>query len=481
MAVKQSIQSRIMRLAIIPMLIIAVLLLGYAAIGGIMNTTSTLEDSIKETADISALAIKNQLEIYETAVTEAASNQIFQRADFDPNEAMAYLEEVKQRSGFQRIGYTDENGVNQNGSDFSERQYFKDCRTSLAAVTSDPYSSKDGNGALSVLFCAPIVREGEFCGIVYGAGDAKLLTDIIGGVLVGGDGVNFIIDSTGTYIAHSDYSLASSLTNCITQAQTDPAFSGQAQVVSQMLADRTGCVKYSDGGTQRIACFVPVEKGSGWVLAVTVNHFDFIRQEIFGLILLGICSAAVIVFSIILIARTSKRIVKPVCDCTRRIELLAEGDLRSDIEPCSSEDETGVLVESTRRNIRHLNSMIRHISESLEQMSAGDFTHDVEGKFRGDFEPIKTSLDNIMTSLRSVLADIDKAAADMSEISEAVVDTSCALSGGVKRQTGLISEMSDIFGSMKDSVRMNAENTASVVELAAQTRSGVQTSGEQMN
>lgn len=146
MAVKQSIQSRIMRLAIIPMLIIAVLLLGYAAIGGIMNTTSTLEDSIKETADISALAIKNQLEIYETAVTEAASNQIFQRADFDPDEAMAYLEEVKQRSGFQRIGYTDENGVNQNGSDFSERQYFKDCRTSLAAVTSDPYSSKDGNG-----------------------------------------------------------------------------------------------------------------------------------------------------------------------------------------------------------------------------------------------------------------------------------------------------------------------------------------------
>ena len=49
------------------------------------------------------------------------------------------------------------------------------------------------------------------------------------------------------------------------------------------------------------------------------------------MILLGICSAAVIVFSIILIARTSKRIVKPVCDCTRRIELLAEGDLRSDI------------------------------------------------------------------------------------------------------------------------------------------------------
>ncbi|MGN1339495.1 MAG: methyl-accepting chemotaxis protein [Oscillospiraceae bacterium] len=481
MTMKHSIRSKIMLLAIIPMLLIAVLLLGYACIGGISNTTTTLEASMTETAKISSLAIENELEKYETAVTEAACNQIFQSADFDAEEAIAYLEEVKERCGFLRIGYTDVNGVNQNGSDFSERQYFKDCRETLAAVTSDPYSSKDGGGMLSVLFCAPIVRGGEFCGIVYGAGDAKLLTDIIGGVLVGEDGRNFVIDSTGTYIAHSDIDLASSLTNPVTEAKNDPSFSGQAHIVSQMLSERTGCVKYSDGGTQRIACFVPVEKGSGWGLAVTVNHFDFIRQEVIGLAVLTICSAAVIVVSILLIAKTSKRIVKPISDCTHRIELLADGDLMSDIEPCSSDDEAGVLVDSTRRNIRHLNSMIRHISESLEQMASGDFTHDVEGKFRGDFEPIKASLDNILTSLRSVLSDIDRAAGDMSDISGAVVDTSNALSEGVKRQTGLIGEMSEIFDCMKDSVRMNAENTASVVELAAQTRSGVQTSGEQMD
>lgn len=481
MAKKHSIRNRIMRLAIIPMLFISVLLLGYACIGGISNTTSTLEDSIIETAKISALAIENQLEIYETAVSEAAANQLFRKENFDQDEAIAYLEEVKQRCGLMRIGYTDENGVNQNGSDFSERQYFKDCKASLEAVTSDPYASKDGGGALSVLFCAPIVRDGEFCGIVYGAGDAKLLTDIIGGVIVGNDGVNFIIDSTGTYIAHSDYSLASSLTNCITEAKTDATLSGQAQMISQMLSNRTGCIKYSDNSTRRIASFVPVEKGSGWVLAVTVNHYDFIKREIIGLAVLGICSAAVIIVSIIFILRASGRIVKPICDCTKRIELLADGDLKSDIEPCDSADEAGILVESTRRNIRHLNSMIRHISESLEQMAAGDFTHEAEGKFRGDFEPIKASLDNIITSLRSVLCDIDRAALEMSDISEAVVDTSCTLSDGVKRQTGLIGEISDMFDSMRDSIRMNAENTASVVELAARTRNGVQTSSEQMS
>ncbi|MGN0674596.1 MAG: methyl-accepting chemotaxis protein [Oscillospiraceae bacterium] len=478
---EHSIRSKIILLAICPMLLISFILLGYALIGGMMNITSALKDSMGETAKISAQAITNQLVIYETAVNEAASNELFQNKDLDPDKAMTFLEDVKERNGFLRIGYTDENGVNQNGSDFSERQYFKDCRESMAPVTSDPYASKDGNGALSVLFCAPIVREGKFCGIVYGAADAKLFTDIISNVTVGDNGMNFIIDSTGTFIAHNDYSNASGLINYISEAEDDPSLSDQAAVISEMLSNRTGYVIYNDGEIRRIACYVPIEKGSSWVLAVTVSYFEFMKKELIGLAVLALCALIVIIVSIILILKTSARIVKPVCSCTKRIELLADGDLKSDIEACTSNDETGVLVESTRRNIRHLNSMIKHISESLEKMSEGDFTHEIEGKFRGDFEPIKASLDNIMNSLRSVLGDIDAASAALSEISEQVVDTSCRLSDGVNNQTKLINEISDTFESMKESVKLNADNTANVLDLASRTQNGVRTSGEQMN
>ncbi len=463
------------------MLLIAVILLSYAFIGGINNVTSALENSISETADISAQAITNKLNMYETAVNEAASNEIFQSESFNSEEAVAYLEEVKERNGFLRIGYTDENGVNQLGSDFSERQYFKDCRETMATVTSDPYVSKDGNGALSVLFCAPIVREEKFCGIVYGAGDAKLFTDIISEVLVGEDGSNFIIDSTGTFIAHNDLAYASELRNYITEAEEDPSLSDRAAVIAEMLENKTGSLIYIDeSGTKRIACYVPVKKGSSWVLAVTVSYFEFIRKQMIGIGVLAVCAAAVIIVSIALIMKASSHIVKPVCDCTKRIELLADGDLRSDMEAVGGNDETAVLVESTRRNIRHLNSMIRHISESLEKMAAGDFTHETEGKFRGDFEPIKASLDNIMQSLRAVLVDIDKAAASMSEISSQVVDTSCRLTDGVNNQTVLMNEINDTFVSMKESIKMNADNTANVLDLASRTKADVKLSGEQM-
>lgn len=479
-----SIKTKIVVLAILPMLLISVILLAYAFVGGIMNTNSALTDSIRETAKISAQAITNQLVVYETAVNEAASNELFQSTSSNVESIMKYLDEVKERNGFLRIGYTDENGVNQNGSDFSERQYFKDCRETLKPVTSDPYASKDGNGALSVLFCAPILRGGSFCGIVYGAADAKLFTDIIASVVVGKDGQNFIIDSTGTFIAHNDFSYASNLVNYIEQSKTDASLSGQAAIISEMLKNRTGSMVYNDGKMQRIMCYVPIEKGSSWVLAVTVSYFEFIGKQLVGLIILAAVAAAVIAVSIILILKTSARIVKPVRSCTKRIELLAEGDLKSDMpemENFKSNDETGVLVESTRRNIRHLNSMIRHISDSLEQMAAGDFTHETEGKFRGDFAPIKASLDNIVGSLHSVLADIDSASAAMSEISEQVVDTSCSLADGVNHQTELIGQIGETFEEMKESIKLNAENTANVLELASKTKSGVKTSGEQMN
>ena len=63
-----SIRTKIAVLAILPLLIFSVLLLGYALIGGLSGTVSALRSSIKETANISAQALQKQLEVYETAV-----------------------------------------------------------------------------------------------------------------------------------------------------------------------------------------------------------------------------------------------------------------------------------------------------------------------------------------------------------------------------------------------------------------------------
>lgn len=475
-----SIRFKITLLAIVPLLIVSLLLLGYALIGGLRSTVSTLKASISETADISALAVQNQLDVYEAAVREAASHELFQDENFDSEQAMELLNGMKERYGFQRVGYTDANGINQKGSDFSERQYFHNCRDTLASVTSDPYASKDNEGALSVLFCAPIVRNGQFCGIVYGASDAELFTDIIKDVIVGEHGKNFILDSSGTIIAHTDDALATSLTNYITEAQTDASVSAYADATSKMLDTQSGILLYRDNGSYRFASYAPIAKGSGWVLAVTVNAMDFLRGQLAGLFVLLIVSVAIIIVSMLLIAKTARRMAAPISNCTKRMELLAEGDLTSDVAHCSANDETGLLVASTQRNIQHLNSMIGSISESLEQMASGDFTHTTTGDFRGDFAPIQRSLNNILQSMRTVLTEIDKTAKVLSDISSQVVDASSMLNTGVQNQNMLVSEIRSAFDSMKENIRANAENTNNVVALSSKTQDDVKFSRSEM-
>ena len=126
---------------------------------------------------------------------------------------------------------------------------------------------------------------------MYGAADAKLFTDIIASVVVGKDGQNFIIDITGTFIANNDFYYASNLVNYIEQAKSDASLSGQAAIISGMLRNRMGSMVYNDGKMQRIMCYVPIEKGSSWVLSVTVSYFEFIGKQLVGLIVLAVAAA----------------------------------------------------------------------------------------------------------------------------------------------------------------------------------------------
>lgn len=67
-------------------------------------------------------------------------------------------------------------------------------------------------------------------------------------------------------------------------------------------------------------------------------------------------------------------------------------------------------------------------------MAQGDFTHKAEGKFRGDSEPIKASLDNIKTSLSAVLT----AMREMSNLSDEIRSINDVISG-IAFQTHILS------------------------------------------
>ena len=60
------------------------------------------------------------------------------------------------------------------------------------------------------------------------------------------------------------------------------------------------------------------------------------------------------------------------------------------------------------------------------------------------------------------------------------METSHSLSEGAKNQTVMMNEINQAFDEMKESIRMNAEDTSNVAALASQTKDGVHESNSEM-
>ena len=71
--------------------------------------------------------------------------------------------------------------------------------------------------------------------------------------------------------------------------------------------------------------------------------------------------------------RLAALISKPITLCANRLNLLAEGDLRTPVPHITTKDETGVLAKSTGIIVDTLSALIDDECYLLESMAAGNF------------------------------------------------------------------------------------------------------------
>ena len=72
-------------------------------------------------------------------------------------------------------------------------------------------------------------------------------------------------------------------------------------------------------------------------------------------------------------AKISNGIAKPLAQCVKRLQDLANGDLHSPLPQVNSNDEIGDMVEASRMVIADLTTVIRDIEHLLGEMGNGNF------------------------------------------------------------------------------------------------------------
>lgn len=481
---KLKIRGKIILLFLVSILLIVSTLIVTVSIESRESVHNAVIKNADSTIDVSVLYIETELENYLSVLNEMANSPIFTKDKVDKDAAKEYLQHSAGVNNYDRIDYTDANGINSSGKDFSQREFFVRCKEQLKPVVSELYESETAAGKLSILFAAPIIKDnGEFGGIVYTASDAALLTSAIEKVQIGSESIAFILDKNGTVIASTSDSFTINESNLVNDDDHGNLHTASMkEAATDMVAQNRGHMITKDGWMNAyFTVYEPVCQDNGWSVCVYGNMYEFMDSYYSNIQKVLILAVVMILVFVAFTIWIASMISKPIKVSTDRMMSLSEGDLHSDMEVIKTHDETRSLSDSIRSTINTLNQMISAVSQALDAMAKGDFTVTMEEEFKGDLVPLKESVDAIIGQLRGLLNEINSASGQVSFGAKNVADLSEALATTVTEQTSIMAQIEQNVSNVSNDASLNAKNAQEATEQAKEMMGFVNQGSQEMN
>jgi len=182
--------------------------------------------------------------------------------------------------------------------------------------------------------------------------------------------------------------------------------------------------------------------------------------------------ACVMIAAIAALANSFSRNLRSV---TRRIELLAEGDLHTPVPEIRARDETGILADATEKTISSLHNMISDITRQLSLVAEGDLSGEVAMQYDGDFLPIGEALGRILASLNRIFLQFRQSTAQVAVGAQEVSAASQNIAHGAAEQNGSIEELLTSVSEISTDVDDSAGAAAAARELSEKTGKAPQT------
>ena len=337
------------------------------------------------------------------------------------------------------------------GQDFSSKTFFSD---SLKGNTT--ISSTEALDSQMVFYvCSPLPSQS---GVVIGVLDSLYFSRIIEKIVIGKTGNVFMLDSTGTFVANKRPNLVEERQNFIEKAKTDPSLVNASKVYGKMIKGEKGVDTYEYETGARICAFGPVSNSDGWSYGVVAPVKEMTSSIIYTIVLLLVSSGVLIIVGIAASFMLANGLSNPIKKITRRMELLAEGDLESEVYIHNSKDEIGILTRSIADMVRSLKSYIQEIAYILQQVSAGNLSVSSDIEYKGEFIEIQTSLNQITDQLNEAFGEIIISARQVNSSSEQVSESAQQLSQGATRQASSVEEIAATISDISHHISSNADN-----------------------
>lgn len=477
-SIKQKTSIRTQMILIVS-LVFTLLIIGTVTAGiisGYIGIEDTVDADLVTIQQFSDHTFATALELAKTEATKPA-------AEFDRtcalgiNNGIKYADRMLAGTSFKECAM-----VNQNGEVRTTYELFDDRLASLdsvqrSMVSDEPQISStiDFNGNLRFVVSVKC-KTGAFIVTL----DGSYFSDLIADKVVADSGSIFLIDNSGKMIANTDPSVVNAQTNYIEMAQNDSSHQSTAELFNKMTLGETGVSKFDYNGVKNICAYGTVAGSDGWAYGVSAPESELLSAVYMIVTALVICSLVFLAGGIVAISVFASRISKPITKMSRRMTLMARGDLYTPVDIVNRSDEIGVLAYEFGGTLVSLKSYVRDIDEVLHEMSRGNMLARPQINYDGDFSTIEKSLKKIRKSLNDTFTAINKSANRVSEGANSVSEGAQALAKGASQQSRVVSELMDTLENISAVSAENSKTTKNAEQNAVKAGEQVQFCNERM-
>lgn len=460
-------------------IVICLLLSGVNVV--LLNRTATqgMETSVTAASTAYAEAIKNKIDIFlSQVISMSADKQISPTATLEELNSLAG--ELQKKSDFERVAFCNSKGIpyDMPQLDLSQRDYFISAMKGVPYISSPLLTTRNNT---IVLYVAAKVENGTgYDGIVFGELSNDIFSQIIKDVSIGQKGYGFVIDKTGTVIAHKDNSLVEAFTNYKTLAETDPAYQAYSDSITTILNNKSGTDEITLDGIKKYLAYTPIEGSDGWILVMAADKGEMMRTYLQGLQISIAMTVIFLLASIVFAIVFSNSIGKPISSISKRLELLSQGDLNSPLPAVRSKNEIRKLSDSLSSTVSCLKAYIQDIHNILSSISNGNLNVATSQKYTGDFVNIETDMNTIIGSLKTIMASITMAAEQVASGSSLVSESSITLSQGATEQASDIQQLTASLDLISTQTTLNAKNAEEANGLVSNARQNAEQGNRQM-
>ena len=460
---------------------ICILTLAICALLGTVNLSllkgtamDGMDTSVSSSANAYSDAIKNAVEVFKTRIESIAIETTITH-DMTAEEIKAMCDDFEKKYGFLDVSFADANGTpyDNDSLDLSARDYFQGAISGTTYISSPLVSKRvEANNAI-VLYVAAKVKNGTYDGITLAELSNDIFSQIIKDVTIGEKGYGFIVDKTGTIIAHKDNSLVESFTNYINLGQKDSSFSAMGSFISELLNNKTGKKTIDFEGSKKYMAYTPIDGPEGWVLAIAADEDEMLKSYNNGIRLLLLALVLLIAASAVFAYLLAHSIGNPIKKVAEAADKLAVGDLDINVE-VKSKNEIGSLAKSFARLV----TSTREQAAVIERVADTDLTVEVPVRSEKDLMGIKLS--KLVSYLNETMIKIASASEQVASGSMQVSESSMSLSQGATEQASSIEELSASLEEISSQTKLNADNANNANQLAEDAKKNAVLGNERM-